>query len=199
MSSTNLAANADQESLVKAFESEPVTVDAPVVDVSAQEVGVVAPVDTSVPTIELHEGEMFGVLRIVRFGTDYEKPVFEATDEETLKKGVGHYIGTTGPCQIGNFAIAAHRTTYGAAFHDVELLQVGDEITIETSSVTCTYSVESTEVVDPSEVSVIAPVPGQPNVQPTLAYLTMTTCHPMYSDNERYVVHARLIEETVEY
>ncbi|MES2630686.1 MAG: class E sortase [Patescibacteria group bacterium] len=189
---TNIVAGPEQDSLVKTFESETAMVDAPVTGELSEEGA-----DT-VPAVDLHYGEMFGELRIPRFGDDYAKPLLEATDEATLKQGVGHYIGTAGPCQIGNFAIAAHRTTYGAAFRDVEQLKEGDEIFVKTQLVNCTYVVESFEIVDPSEVSVIAAVPGQPGVKPSEAYLTITTCHPMYSAHERYVVHARLVDATVE-
>jgi len=38
-------------------------------------------------------------------------------------------------------------------------------------------------------VRVIAPVPDEPGVAPTERYITLTTCHPMFSARERYVVH----------
>ena len=192
---TDLVADAEQDSLVEAYESESVTIDASLVD---KQPDAVSSPDATVPAPELRYGEMFGVLRIPRFGNDYARPMFEATDAPTLKKGIGHYIGTAGPCQTGNFAIASHRMAYGGAFRDVEQLQAGDEILVETHAVSCTYVVEESLIVAPSETAVIAAVPGKPGQQPSEAYLTITTCHPVYSDAERYVVHARLNEETVE-
>ena len=38
----------------------------------------------------------------------------------------------------------------------------------------------------------ILPVPSQRDVAPTQALMTLTTCHPMFSARERYVVHAAL-------
>jgi sortase A len=38
---------------------------------------------------------------------------------------------------------------------------------------------------------VLSPVPGKPNAKPTERLLTLTTCHPKYSDKERYIVHAK--------
>ncbi|HEX2905197.1 MAG TPA: class E sortase [Jatrophihabitans sp.] len=48
------------------------------------------------------------------------------------------------------------------------------------------------EIVSPSAVQVIAPVPDHPGQSPTRALLTMTTCHPKYTANQRMVVHAVL-------
>jgi len=48
------------------------------------------------------------------------------------------------------------------------------------------------EIVSPSAVQVIAPVPDHPGETPTRALLTMTTCHPKYTANQRMVIHAVL-------
>ncbi len=48
------------------------------------------------------------------------------------------------------------------------------------------------EIVSPSAVQVIAPVPDHPDETPTRALLTFTTCHPKYTANQRMVVHAVL-------
>jgi len=48
------------------------------------------------------------------------------------------------------------------------------------------------EIVSPSAVQVIAPVPDHPDESPTRALLTFTTCHPKYTANQRMVVHAVL-------
>lgn len=144
--------------------------------------------------IQGESGEAFGVITVPRFGDDYEVPLLFDTDTETLKHGVGHYSGTGAPCAVGNFGLAGHRTTYGRPFHDIDRLQPGDEIVIETVYGSCAYEVDSYEIVDPYAVDVIAPVPNQPGVEPTESWLTMTACHPKYSDAQRYIVFARLVE-----
>jgi sortase A len=48
------------------------------------------------------------------------------------------------------------------------------------------------EIVSPSAVEVIEPVPDHAGKTPTRALLTMTTCHPKYSANQRMVIHAVL-------
>lgn len=143
---------------------------------------------------DFQPGETFGIITIARFGDDFEAPLLESTDTDTLTRGVGHYTDTAAPCAIGNFSLAGHRTTYGRPFYDIDRLQPGDEIVVETLSGSCRYRVDSHKIVDPSAVSVLAPVPNHPGVKPTAAWLTMTACHPKHSDSKRYVVFAKLIQ-----
>ncbi len=49
------------------------------------------------------------------------------------------------------------------------------------------------EIVSPGAVAVIDPVPNHPQAAVTRALLTLTTCHPKYSANQRLIVHARLV------
>lgn len=48
-------------------------------------------------------------------------------------------------------------------------------------------------VVLPSQVEVIAPVPGNPGRVPTERLITLTTCHPQFSASERLIVHGMLV------
>ena len=139
-------------------------------------------------------GEAFAIMRIPRFGADFARPVLQGTDLETLKKGVGHYSGTTMPGLVGNFAVAGHRTTYGRPFHTIDLLKKGDVIVVETKVSYSVYAVDRHVIVPPSQVNVVAPVPERPGVTPKQAWLTMTSCHPRFSARERFVVFAKLVE-----
>jgi sortase A len=47
-------------------------------------------------------------------------------------------------------------------------------------------------IVDPGAVEVLAPDPADPAATPTQRTITLTTCHPMFSARERYVVHGVL-------
>ena len=144
-------------------------------------------VDETPPT-----GDAFAILHVPRFGEDYAVPVVEGTGTEELKEGIGHYADAALPGEVGNFAIAGHRVTYGKPFHLIADLQEGDAVVVATATQWFTYRVRSHEVVSPKQVSVIAPVPGRPGETPTEAWLTMTACHPMHSARQRYVVHAQL-------
>ena len=51
----------------------------------------------------------------------------------------------------------------------------------------------SNHVVLPTQVEVVAPVPGEPGVRPTKAMLTLTTCNPKFDNYQRLIVHAELV------
>lgn len=54
-------------------------------------------------------------------------------------------------------------------------------------------------IVSPGQGSVIAPVPNRPGVKISrgeqVALMTLTTCHPKFSDRQRLIVHAMLSRE----
>lgn len=138
-------------------------------------------------------GEAFAIVRIPRLGEDYARPLLEGTDYETLKKGLGHYQDTAAPGEMGNLAIAGHRTTYGRPLHDVDALRKGDKIVVETKTGYTVYAVDRHQIVTPDQVEVIAPVPGKPGAEPNGAWLTLTACHPKYSAEQRYIVFAKMV------
>jgi sortase A len=137
-------------------------------------------------------GETWAILHVPRWGYDYRVPIVEDTDRKRiLNEGViGHYVGTAGPGQIGNFATAAHRTTYGAPYSKVEEVMVedGDLAIVETDDYYFVYKAYGSEAVFPHEVRVVWPVPNEENAVPTKRLFTMTTCHPPYSARQRFVV-----------
>jgi sortase A len=60
-------------------------------------------------------------------------------------------------------------------------------------SVPDSQGVRGREIVSPSAVAVIDPVPDHPQATATRALLTLTTCHPKYSASQRLIVHAQLV------
>lgn len=140
------------------------------------------------------EGNPLLRLRVPSIGLDWI--VVQGVDLADLAKGPGHYPGTAMPGQVGNFAVAGHRTTHGAPFFRIGELRAGDVITAQVAGATYTYRVSSREIVDPSQVSVVAPVPDRPGVMPTERLLTLTSCNPKYSARQRMIVHARLVSST---
>jgi sortase A len=139
-------------------------------------------------------GKAFAIVRIPRLGADYARPLLQGTSRDVLEDGIGHYDGTAGPGAIGNFAVAGHRTTYGRPFHDIDKLRTGDVVVVETKTAYSVYAVKRHEIVAPTDVQVIAPVPDKPGAKPTERWMTMTACHPKYSAAQRYVVFAELVK-----
>jgi sortase A len=130
----------------------------------------------------LDEGHPVGRLRAAAIGLD--EVVVHGTGGAELRKGPGHYAETPLPGAGGTFAIAGHRTTYGAPFRDVDDLDPGARIELQLPYGRFTYRVERTRIVAPTATWVIRRV----------AYdrLVLTACHPLYSAAERIVVFARL-------
>jgi sortase A len=90
------------------------------------------------------------------------------------------------PGQTGNAVISGHRTTYGRPFFDFDLLNVGDDVMVETAIGTHTYEIRQIEVVLPTDVWVVDARPG--------SWLTMTTCEPKFSARQRLVVFAEMVD-----
>lgn len=137
------------------------------------------------------DGETFGTLHVPRWGSDYRTAIAEGIGQSNvLDRGyVGHYPSTQYPGELGNFALAGHRQSYGAPFHNVQDLQVGDAIIVETSNAYLVYYVTSDEIVLPDQTEVLYPVPHEPGVEATESIITFTTCHPLFSTRERWITY----------
>jgi sortase A len=129
------------------------------------------------------EGQPVGLLQIPKIGLDVV--VVEGTSESDLSLGPGLYPGAPLPGQVGNSAIAGHRTTFGAPFYSLSALGPGDAIYVTTLQGRFHFSVTASLVVSPSDDAVVAPTP--------FPELTLTTCDPPFSATYRLVVHARLV------
>jgi sortase A len=104
----------------------------------------------------------------------------------------GHYPGTALPGQVGNFSVAGPRTP--ALFWNLDQVQAGDQIIVETRRNWYVYVTYQQQVVSPHAVEVVAPVPGKPGTAPTAANLTLTTCNPKWNNYQRLIVHAKLAQ-----
>jgi sortase A len=140
-------------------------------------------------------GDAFAIIRIPRFGKNYAKPVREGTQKPILMRGVGHYTESQDPGELGNFAVAGHRTTYGKPFNRIAELKKGDNIIIETKETFFVYEIVSHEIVLEKNGEVVWPVPWEPGAEPVEAMITMTSCHPEFRSIQRYVQHGKLVDQ----
>ncbi|MFI5913984.1 class E sortase [Dactylosporangium sp. NPDC051541] len=116
--------------------------------------------------------------------------VVQGVTPADIRYAPGHYPDTALPGQIGNFSMAGHRTP--AIWWDLDQLKAGDVVAIKTAETWYVYTVTGHEIVLPTAVQVVAPVPDKPGEQPTKAMLTMTTCNPKFNNYQRLVVHAEM-------
>ncbi len=135
------------------------------------------------PPSQPAEGEPIGLLSIPRIGMS-DDVIIQGVGDDDLRQGPGHYPGTPLPGQPGNSAIAGHRTTYAAPFYNLDQLQVGDPIIVQTVLGTFHYSVSQSEIVTPADTAVLDDTAA--------SELTLTTCNPRYSASQRLVVVALL-------
>lgn len=143
------------------------------------------------------DGDAFAVLRIPRLGGDtWAKPVYQGVALSVLAKGMGHYEQTQSPGGIGNMAIAGHRAGHGNPLIDIDAIVSGDVVVVETRAAFFVYRAVQHVIVEPTDVAVLAPVPGHPGAVPTKPWLTLTTCDPRYGSSHRYIVFA-LLDETI--
>ncbi len=130
-------------------------------------------------------GDAYAIMHIPDLELD--EVVVEGISTEALKKGPGHYPKSADPWDgTGRVAIAGHRTTYGAPFWDLEKLDPGDEIRLETEKGIFEYVVSRTRIVSPSATEVTLP-----SRDPTLI---LTTCNPRFSAAERLIVFADRVD-----
>ncbi|WP_169738930.1 class E sortase [Jiangella gansuensis] len=146
-----------------------------------------------VPLDQLEVGDAYGIIRIPRFGEDWEWIIVQGTEDSDLKNGPGHYLDSVDPGEVGNFSIAAHRSGHGEPFAQFPELQVGDVVEIETATGTYVYQLDNAPNGDPdgnridvTDTWVVDPVPGEPSdIEPTERRITLTTCWPRWGSSHR--------------
>ena len=126
---------------------------------------------------------LLGRIDIPRLGVS--AIVREGVDDRTLRRAVGHLPETALPGDAGNMALAAHRDTY---FGALQWVRKGDRIHLRTPDGDFAYVVLDTRVVEPTDVSVLAPTPD--------STLTLITCYPFSYVGpapQRFIVRAKAL------
>jgi len=146
-------------------------------------VKVVRPGISHIAQASLRQGEVIGIITIPKLQEIY--PIVQGTDENDLKRGVGHYVGSVMPGEMDNSVLSGHRDS---VFSKLGNLVKGDFIIIKTSDGTFKYSVTRSRIVLANDRTVIVPTPT--------AMLTLSTCYPFSyigSAPKRYIVSAQLM------
>ena len=143
------------------------------------------------------EGQAMAQLVIPKMGLT--TTVVSGVSSESLRRGPGHFPDTPMPGMPGNSAIAGHRTTWGAPFGNIEKLEPGDEIKIQTIQGSFTYVVleqnggRGNFIVSPNEFDVL-----NQNFDSSPNRLTLVSCHPKLTARNRIIVVAELIGNSAE-
>lgn len=175
------------QGLEKSFAAAPASPSAPI--------GAPTSASGRAPPPTASAGTAFAVLRIPRLGgPDWAKPVYEGVGVDVLARGLGRYPASQAPGQVGNLAIAGHRSGHGNPLIDIDAIQPGDAMVVETADGYYVYRAVRHEIVEADRSDVIAPVPERPGAKPTERWLTLTTCNPRYGSSQRYIVFARFAE-----
>jgi sortase A len=123
-------------------------------------------------------------LRVVIPAINVDSIIVQGDGWDQLKKGVGQRVGTPDPGQIGNLVLSAHNDIFGEIFRRLDELTPGDEVQVYTASQIFTYVITSSDIVPPTQVSVM-----DPTAHPSI---TLISCYPYLVDNKRIVVFADL-------
>lgn len=118
-------------------------------------------------------------------------PIYLGATEANMELGAAVVAGTSMPVggESSNCVIAAHRGVWHGVqmFRDIELLEVGDTITITTAWDELTYRVCEIRVIEPDDVDALA-------VQEGRDLVTLFTCHPYAVSSHRYLVYCERVE-----
>jgi sortase A len=120
---------------------------------------------------------------------DLKVPVYNGTDEINLNRGAGRIKGTARIDSPGNLGIAGHRDGFFRGLKDIE---IGDSIDMLTYQGNSEFVVSSITIVDPADVSVLAPTDA--------STITLVTCYPFYFVGhapKRYIVKGELVTNQV--
>ena len=129
------------------------------------------------------DGEKIGNLTIPAI--NQVLPIFHGTDEDELKKGIGHFSGSVLPGENDNSVLSGHRDT---VFRELGQLKVKDQLIVETTAGTFTYEIKEIKIVDSNDRTIITPTNS--------SVLTVTTCYPfdfIGSAPDRYILIADLV------
>ena len=134
--------------------------------------------------------ETFGIITIPKM--DLEMPLFLGASEANMAAGAAVLSQTSIPLggNNTNAVIAGHRGYSGYPyFKEIELLEVGDEVTITNIWGMLTYVVTEIKIINPNDVNAIL-------IQKDKDMITLLTCHPYASGGKyRYLVFCERVEE----
>ena len=162
----------------------------------AAEAAPVEPDALGVPIRALPEEEAteFAVFYGPTWSPDFSRSILTGTERHNvLDYGyMGAYMDSGPVGAEGNFILAGHRNTQGAAMGGLPDLSLGDHVYIETVDGWYAYKFRSAEYVTPDQVDVLNDVPRTTAPGDGERFLVLLTCNPEWSIAERLVAYFEL-------
>ncbi|MGO1370123.1 class D sortase [Senegalia sp. (in: firmicutes)] len=119
---------------------------------------------------------------------DLYMPVLKGATDGNLDISLSQMNHTAKPGQIGNFAVAGHRSyTYGRHFNRLDEIKKGDIIEVETRGENYKYKVDETIVVEPDELWVLESNDKEKEI-------TLVTCTPIKVASHRLIIKGKLVQ-----
>jgi sortase A len=132
--------------------------------------------------LNLGPADVMARIRIPSIAVDL--PIYHGTDEATLRKGIGHLLGSAMP--VGgagtHSVLTGHRGLPEAVlFSNLDQVAVGDVFEVDVYGEVLTYEVRDVQVIDPGDTDLLMPEAGRDLV-------SLVTCTPLGINSHRIIV-----------
>lgn len=132
--------------------------------------------------LDLGPADVMARIRIPSIAVDL--PIYHGTDEETLRKGIGHLLGSAMP--VGgagaHSVLTGHRgLPESVLFSDLDQVEVGDVFEVDVYGEALTYEVRDVQVIEPGDTDILTPASGRDLV-------SLVTCTPLGINSHRIIV-----------
>ncbi|MGM1030415.1 MAG: class C sortase [Actinomycetota bacterium] len=136
--------------------------------------------------LDLGPADVMARIRIPAIGVDL--PIYHGTDEATLRRGIGHLLGSALPVGASteapgtNSVLTGHRgLPESVLFSDLDQVVVGDLFEVDVYGELLTYEVRDVQVIEPGDTEQLMPEAGRDLV-------TLVTCTPLGVNSHRIIV-----------
>ncbi len=128
-------------------------------------------------------GQAIGWIVVPRLGL--RMVLVNGTDDGSLERGPGRYLGSYMPGEGRLVYVAGHRTTFLAPFAHIDAIRAGDAVWLRMPYATFLYRAVRHVIVPATDLAVLR--------SPHHELLALQACHPRFFATDRYIVYARLV------
>ena len=147
-------------------------------------------------SVQPRSAQPFASIQIPQIRNPDVWPILDGVAQTELSQGVGWYPTSQLPGEVGNFAVAAHRRTWGDMFRYLNEVKAGDTVIVQDGNTTYTYRVLKDPVYLPATAAdVLDRIPAHSGLTQPGRYITLTTCDPVYNAYRRLIVFGELVSQ----